>query len=139
MMKAKGIGLIALLLVTLLTAGCTTCTTTVRQDDGTYKTTRHMIWRPSPEEYRSFESDKDYMIETTWYGVTYEWPRGKSELTSLSDMEFHGDSVECHVTKRALTVNGKSYGEMKEGTRVRLTGEGDVYVDGVKRPPIVEG
>lgn len=138
-MKARQIGLTAMLFIALLAAGCTTCTTAVRQDDGTYKTTRHLIWRPSPDEYRSFESDEDYMIETTWHGVTYEWPSGKNELTSLTDMEFHGESVECHVSKRALTVNGKSYGEMKEGTRVRLTGEGEVYVDDVKRPPIVEG
>jgi hypothetical protein len=138
-MTGRGISLIALLLVASLAAGCTTCTTTVRQPDGTYQTTRHLIWRPSADDYTSFESDKDYMIATTWYGVTYEWPRGKSELTSLTDMEFHGPSVDCHVTKRALTVNGKSYGEMEEGTCVRLTGDGEVYVDGVKRPPIVEG
>jgi hypothetical protein len=138
-MPARGICLIVLLFISLLAAGCTTCTTAVRQDDGTYRTTRHMIWKPSAEDYTTFESDKDYMISTTWHGVTYEWPRGKSTWTSLTDVKFQGASVECHITKRALTVNGKSYGEMKEGTRVRLTGEGEVYVDGVKRPPLVEG
>jgi len=138
-MIGRGIALIVVLVIALVSAGCTTCTTSVRQPDGTYKTTRHMIWRPSPDEYRSFEADEDYMIQTTWHGVTYEWPKGKNELTSLTEMVFHGESVECHVTKRSLTVNGKSYGEMKKGARVRLTGEGEVYVDGVKRPPIVEG
>jgi hypothetical protein len=138
-MIARGLLLLAVLIVALLAAGCTTCTTAVRQPDGTYKTTRHLIWRPSADDYTTFESDEDYMIETTWYGVTYEWPRGTSKIMSLNDLEFHGPAVDCHVTKRELTVNGKSYGEMEEGTCVRLTGEGEVYVDGVKRPPIVEG
>ena len=115
-------------------AGCTTATVSVRQPDGTYRTSKELIWW-TPDSYRSFECQEDYMVATSMWGVTYEWPKGKGHLVNLESTSFTGDGIECQTHQRMLTLNGQEYGEFEEGDRIRITPDARVLVNGVERSP----
>jgi hypothetical protein len=117
----------------LSTAGCTIATVRVRQDDGTYRTTRELVWWP-PDSFRSFTCKDDYMVATDVSDVTYEWPTGKGHLEDFETITFEGDGIRCEVRKRTLTINGRRYGEFQKGDHVRITPDGRVLVNGVEQP-----
>ncbi len=113
--------------------GCAVATVRVRQKDGTYKTSKRIVWY-SPDDYREFECQEDYMVASEMAGVTYEWPKGRGRLEDVETTTFEGQNLKCKVHKRTLTVNGRSYGKFKEGDRVRITGDASVFVNDVERP-----
>jgi hypothetical protein len=117
--------------------GCTPATTRVRQDDGTYKTRQTLI-RWSPESYRSFTCQEDYMVATTLFEVTYEWPRGQGRLEDIQTVTFKNQAIDCTVRGRVMSVNGQPFAEFEAGDHVRLTPDGRVLVDGVERSPAGE-
>jgi hypothetical protein len=117
----------------LSTAGCAVATVGVRQDDGTYRTTKELVWWSS-DSYRSFTCEDDYMVATTMSDVTYEWPTGKGRFPDWETITFNGDAMRCEVRERTLTINGRRYGEFEKGDRVRITPDARVLVNGVERP-----
>ena len=71
---------LTLLVLVVLLAGCTTAKSTVRQKDGTYRTTQHLIFKPSMSDFLEFRCIEDYDTATTLHGVTYEWPKGSGSF-----------------------------------------------------------
>ncbi len=118
-------------------AGCTTATVRVRQPDGTYKTTKELVWTHEVDgsSYSSFECQEDYMVATDMWDVTYEWPKGTGRLTDDLSTVFEGKGIHCEARKRSLTLNGKHYGEFAKGDRVRITPDARVLVNGVEQAP----
>lgn len=114
--------------------GCVVATVTVRQDDGTHKTSREIIWWSS-DSWRSFECQKDYMVASDFQGVTYEWPTGKGHMPDLQTITFEGEGIECVVKNRTMILNDNKYGAFKEGDKVRITPDAKVLVNDVEHPP----
>jgi hypothetical protein len=131
-MKNKRTVIVIILILGVLAGGCTQSTIHVRQDDDTYGTSIHMIFQPDFAD-RSFSISKDYMLSTEFNDVTYIWPKGKGNFSSeLKEISFEGKSINCSVIERQLTINGRQIGEFKKGDRVRITGDGKVFVHGVE-------
>jgi hypothetical protein len=125
--------ILIILIFCLLTAGCAKSTVRVRQNDGTYRTSTHLIFQPDFAD-RSFSSSSDYMISTGFDDVTYIWPKGKGNFSKNSnEITFEGKNISCSVVERRLTINGRRIGEFDEGDRVRITGDGKVFVNDVER------
>ena len=116
----------------LLAAGCAQSKVSVKQNDGTYRTSTHLIFQPDFAD-RSFSSSKDYMLSTKFSDVTYVWPEGKGNFSrNFNEITFKGKNISCSVTKRRLTINGRRVGEFNEGDSVRITGNGKVFVNDVE-------
>ena len=120
------------LIFCLLAAGCTKSTVRTEQNDGTYRTTTHLIFQPDFAD-RSFSSSRDYTLSTEFNGITYIWPEGKGSFTrKFNEISFKGKNVSCNVVERRLTINGRPAGQFDEGDRVRITGDGKVFVNDVE-------
>ena len=116
----------------LLATGCEQSTVSVKQNDVTYRATTHLVFQPDFAD-RSFSSSNDYMVSTGYYGVTYVWPKGKGNFSkNFNEIRFKGSNIDCTVTERRLTINGRPAGQFDEGDRVRITGDGEVFVNEVK-------
>jgi len=131
-MNNKQTVITTILMLGLLAAGCEQNTVRAKQNDGTYRTSTHLILRPDFAD-RSFSSSKDFMLSTEFNDVTYIWPEGKGNLSKkLNEISFEGKSINCSVVERRLTINGRRIGEFNEGDRVRITGDGKVFVNDVE-------
>jgi hypothetical protein len=131
-MNKKRITIVTILIFIVLAAGCSQNTVRERQDDATYRTSTHLIFYPDFAD-RSFKSSEDYMISTEFDDVTYIWPAGKGEFSKISnEIAFEGKNINCSVVERQLTINGSRIYEFEEGDRVRITGDGKVFVNDVK-------
>jgi len=128
----------AFLMLSLLLAGCAQVTTRVRREDGTYRTSKRLVFR-SDLPSRSFSSEGDDRVATEFQNVTYSFPRGKGSFSKDFDrIDFEGQQVKCGIVGRELTVNDLRFAELKKGDRVRITGDGKVFVNDVARPPLGE-
>jgi len=126
----------AFLLLGLLTTGCMRITTGVRQEDGTYRTSKRWVLR-SDLPGRSFRCDEDYRVATTFHDVTYAWPQGQGSYSqNFEEISFQGRRLNCHLVGRELSVNGLRFTEFEEGDRVRITGDGKVLVNDIPREPL---
>ena len=135
-MSKKRTAVMATLMFGLLVTGCAQSTTRVRQDDGTYRTYKLLVFRPDLPD-RSFRSDQDYMVATKFHGVTYAWPQGKGSLSeNFDEISFQGRRMSCSVVGRRLTVNELRYAEFEQGDRVRITRDGKVFVNDIEREPL---
>ena len=124
------------LMLGLFVAGCAVVTSSVRQDDGTYRKSKRLIFR-SDLPSRSFSSEGDGMVATEFHNVTYTFPQGKgSFLKNLDEISFQGRQVKCSIVGRELTVNESGFGDFKKGDLVRITDEGKVFVNDVEREPL---
>lgn len=135
-MKFKQMIVTAFLMLGLLIAGCAQVTTRVRQDDGTYRTSKRLVFR-SDLPSRSFSCEEDYMVATELYDVTYAWPQGNGSLSrDFKKISFQGPKINCSVTGRELTVNELRFEEFEKDDRVRITGDGKVFVNDMERKPL---
>jgi len=126
----------AFLMLGLLMAGCARVTTRVRQNDGTYREYKRLVFR-SDLPSRSFSSEGDDMVATEFHNVTYAWPKGKGSFSKNFDkISFEGSQIKCSVVGRELTVNGLQFGEFEKGDRVRITSDGKVFVNDIERQPL---
>ncbi len=131
-MNKKQNAIMTILIFCLLAAGCAKSTVRVKQKDGTYRTSTHLIFHPDFAD-RSFSSSKDYMISTGFNDVTYVWPQGKGSYSkNFNEITFKGKNISCSVVERRLTINGRRIGEFDEGDKVRITGNGKVFVNDVE-------
>ena len=131
-MNRKRTTIVTTLMLCLLAAGCAKSTVRTKQNDGTYRTSTHLIFQPDFAD-RSFSSSGDYMVSTGFNDVTYIWPEGKGNFSkNFNEISFKGKIVSCSVVKRRLTINGRPAGEFDEGDRVRITGDGNVFVNDVE-------
>jgi hypothetical protein len=138
MMTAR-IRLPAVLVIPLIAAGCAVVTAGVRQKDGTVRTTKSLVWLPSISPYQSFTSDEDYMVAWDIQGVQYAFPKGTGRLETLDELSFRGDTIRCKVLKRELLVNDRSVGTFESGDSVRITGDGQVFVNGKEQSSTGDG
>jgi hypothetical protein len=121
-----------MLTICLLASGCGQSTVNVKQDEEMYSTSMHLIFQPDFPD-RSFSSNKDYTLSTEFNDVTYIWPEGKGSFSrKLKGISFEGKNIKCSVVERQLTINEHQIGEFEQGDRVRITGEGKVFVNGVE-------
>lgn len=124
------------LMLGLLITGCAQVTTRVRQNDGTYRTSKHLVFR-SDLPGRSFGSQEDYMVATKFQDVTYAWPQGKGSFSkNFKEISFEGRQINCRVVGRELTVNELRFGEFEKGDRVRISSDGKVFVNDIEREPL---
>lgn len=131
-MNKKQTMVAAFLMLGLLMAGCAQVTTRVRQNDGTYRTSKRLVFR-SDLSGRSFSSEGDDMVATEFHNVTYAFPQGKGSFSkNFDEISFQGRQVKCSIVGRELTVNELRFGEFKKGDRVRITGDGKVFVNDVE-------
>jgi hypothetical protein len=131
-MSKKQTAIAATLMLGLLAAGCAQSTTNASRNNTTYDTTMHLTFQPDFAD-RSFSSGKDYSLSTGFNGVTYIWPEGKGNFSKKSnEISFQGKNIKCTVVKRRLTINGRRIADFEEGDRVRITPEGEVFVNGKK-------
>jgi hypothetical protein len=134
-MNEKRTAIFATLILIVLAAGCAQSTVHSGQDDGTYRTSTHLIFYPDFAD-RSFKSSEDYMISTAFDNVTYVWPEGKGNFSKISnEITFEGKNINCSIVERRLTINGSRIFEFEEGDRVRITGKGKVFVNNVELKP----
>jgi len=135
-MNKKQIVVTAFLIFGLLIVGCSQVTTRVRQDDGTYREYKRLVFR-SDLPSRSFSSEEDDMVATEFHNVTYTFPQGKGNFSKdFDEISFQGRQVKCSIVGRELMVNGLQFGEFDKGDHVRITGEGRVFVNNVEREPL---
>ena len=135
-MKIKQRMLTAFLMLGLLIAGCAQVTTRVRQDDGTYRTSKRLVFR-SDLPGRSFSSEGDDMIATEFHNVTYTFPKGKGSYSQNFDrISFEGQQVKCSIVGRELTVNDLRFREFEKGDFVRITDHGKVFVNDSEHEPL---
>jgi hypothetical protein len=128
-MNTNRTAVVIILMLCLLAAGCANSTTRVRQNDTTYRTSTHLIFYPDFAD-RSFSSSEDFMISTEFDNVTYIWPQGKGNFSkNFNEITFKGDNISCSIVKRRLTINGRRIVKFEEGDRVRITGDGKVFVN----------
>lgn len=126
----------ALLMFSLLVAGCVRVRTSVRQEDGTYRTSKRWVLRSSLFD-RSFSSEEDYMVAHEFHDVTYVWPQGKGSFSKgFDEISFQGRQITCSVVGRRLTVNELQFSGFEKGDRVRITSDGEVFVNDIKREPL---
>lgn len=131
-MNKRQTTILMILIFCFLAAGCGQNTVGARQDDETYHVSTHLVFYPDFAD-RSFKSSENYMISTGFDGVTYIWPQGKGNFSKdTNEITFEGNNINCSVVKRRLTINGSRIAEFKEGDKVRITGEGKVFVNGVE-------
>lgn len=131
-MNIKRTVLVIILMLYLLAAGCANSTVSTRQNEGTYHTSTHIVLQPDFAD-RTFSSGSDYMVSTGFNDVTYIWPKGKGNFSrKFNEITFKGNSINCTVVKRRLTINGRLIAEFEQGDRVRITGEGKVFVNEVE-------
>jgi len=131
-MNKKRTAIVITLMLGLLAAGCAKSTARAKQNDGTYRTSTHLILRPDPAD-RSFSSSQDYMVSTGFNDVTYVWSQGMGNFSkNFNEISFEGTSIDCTVIERRLTINGRPAGQFNEGDRVRITGDGKVFVNDVE-------
>lgn len=131
-MNKKQKAIVIILIFCILAAGCAKSTVRARQDDGTYRTSTHLVFYPDFAD-RSFSSSSDYMISTGFNDVTYIWPEGKGEFSkNFNEITFKGKNISCSVVERRLTINGRRIGEFEEGDKVRITSDGKVFVNAVE-------
>ena len=124
------------LMLGLFVAGCAVVTSSVRQDDGTYRKSKRLIFR-SDLPSRSFSSEGDGMVATEFHNVTYTFPQGKGSFSkNFDEISFQGRQVKCSIVGRELTVNESGFGDFKKGDLVRITDEGKVFVNDVEREPL---
>jgi hypothetical protein len=84
----------------------------------------------------AFSCDEDYSVATTFNGITYAWPKGKGSVSKdFDEMTFRGADVRCRAIGRRLSVDGRWFGDFEEGDRVRITGDGTVFVNDLERRP----
>lgn len=131
-MNKKQTTVMTILMLCLLAAGCAQSTVRTKQKDDTYRTSTLLVFRPDFAD-RSFSSSKDYMISTKFNDVTYVWPEGKGNFSmNFNEITFKGKSINCSVTERRLTINGRPAGIFEEGDSVRITGYGKVFVNDIE-------
>ena len=129
-MNKKRTAIVTILMSGLLATGCVENTVRVNRNDLTYRATTHLVFQPGFAD-RSFSSSNDYMISTGFNGITYIWPQGKGNFSkSFNEIRFEGKVIKCTVVERRLTINGRPAGLFEEGDRVRITGDGKVFVNG---------
>jgi hypothetical protein len=135
-MNNKQITVTVFLTLGLLIAGCASVTTRVRQEDGTYRTSKHWVFR-SDLPSRSFSSEGDDMVATKFHNVTYAFPQGKGSFSKNVDkIDFEGRQAKCSIVGRELTVNDLRFGEFEKGDLVRITSDGKVFVNDIERQPL---
>ena len=99
-MNEKRVKVTAFLILGLLIAGCEQVTTRVRREDGTYRTSKRLVFR-SDLPGRSFGSQEDYMVATKFQDVTYAWPQGKGSFSkNFKEISFEGRQINCRVVGR---------------------------------------
>ena len=131
-MSKKRTAILTILMLCLLAAGCAQSKVSTKQNDVTYRATTHLVFQPDFAD-RSFSSSNDYMVSTGFNDVTYVWPKGKGNFSkNFNEIRFKGKSIDCTVVERRLTINGRPAGQFDEGDRVRITGNGKVFVNGVE-------
>ena len=127
-MNIKHTTVTAFLMLGLLIAGCAQSTTRVRQDDGTYRTYKRLVFR-SDLPSRSFSSEGDDMVATEFHDVTYAFPQGKGSFSKdLDEISFQGRRVKCSIVGRELTVNELRFKEFEKGDLVRITSDGKTVI-----------
>jgi hypothetical protein len=135
-MNKKQTMVAAFLTLGLLMAGCAQVTTSIRQKDGTYRTSKHWVFR-SDLPGRSFHCDEDYMVATEFQNVTYAWPQGKGSYSkNFDEISFQGRQINCSIVGRRLTVNELRFAELEKGDRVRITSDGKVFVNDIECEPL---
>lgn len=135
-MNIKQTMVTAFLMLGLLIAGCAQSTTRVRQDDGTYRTSKRLVFR-SDLPNRSFSSEGDDMVANEFHDVTYTFPKGKGSFSkNLDKIDFEGRQVKCSIVGRELTVNELRFREFEKGDLVRITNDGKVFVNDIEREPL---
>jgi len=131
-MNRKRTTIVTILMLGLLASGCAKSTVRTKQNDGTYRTSTHLIFQPDFAD-RSFSSSGNYMLSTGFNDVTYIWPEGKGNFSkNFNEISFEGKSIKCSIINRRLTINGRPVGQFDEGDRVRITGDGNVFVNDVE-------
>ena len=131
-MNGKRAAIVTIFVLGLLSAGCAESTTSAGKSDETLGTTMHLIFQPGFAD-RSFSTSEDYSLSTQFNGVTYVWPEGKGNFSKESnEISFEGKSIKCTVADRRLSINGRQVAEFKKGDRVRITGDGEIFVNGKK-------
>ena len=124
------------LMLGMLIAGCAQITTHVRQNDGTYRTSKHLVFR-SDLPGRSFSSEGDGMEATDLHNVTYTFPQGKGSFSkNFDEISFQGRQIKCSIVGRELTVNELRFGEFEKGDHVRISSDGKVFVNDIERKPL---
>jgi hypothetical protein len=132
-MNKKQAMVAAFLMLGLLVTGCAVVTSSVRQDDGTYRKSKSLMFR-SDLPSRSFSSEGEGMEATDFHNVTYTFPQGKGSFSkNFDEISFQGRQVECSIVGRELTVNELRFAELEKGDFVRITGQGKVFVNDVER------
>ena len=135
-MNKKKTMVAAFLILGLLMAGCTQVTVHKRQNDGTYRTSKHLVFRSDLPD-RSFSSEEDYMVATKFHNVMYAWPQGKGSLSeNFDEISFQGRRINCSVVGRELSVNELRFRGFEKGDRVRITSDGKVFVNDIEREPL---
>ena len=135
-MNEKRMMVPAFLMLGLLIGGCAQVTTRVRQEDGTYRTSKRLIFR-SDLPSRSFRSEGDDMVATKLHNVTYTFPQGNGSFSkNFDEISFQGRQVKCGIIGRELTVNELQFGEFEKGDHVRITSDGRVFVNDSERKPL---
>jgi hypothetical protein len=135
-MNIKQTMVAAFLILGLLIAGCAQSTTSVRQDDGTYRTYKRLVFR-SDMPSRSFSSEGDDMVATEFHDVTYAFPQGKGSFSkNLDKIDFEGRQVKCSIVGRELMINELRFKEFEKGDLVRITSDGRIFVNDVERKPL---
>ena len=123
----------AFLMLGLLIAGCAQVTTRLRQNDGTYRTSKRLVFR-SDLPSRSFSSEGNDMVATVFHNVTYTFPQGKGSFSKdFEEISFQGGKVKCRIVGRELTVNESRFREFEKGDHVRITSDGTVFVNDSER------
>ena len=131
-MNNKRTAIVTIIMLGLLAIGCSQNTVRVNQNDSTRGTSIHLIFQPDFAD-RSFSISKDYMLSTEFNDVTYIWPEGKGNFSrQLKEISFEGKSISCSVVERRLTINARQIGEFEEGDRVRITGDGKIFINDVE-------
>ncbi len=135
-MNNKHMTTAAFLMLSLFLAGCAQVTTRIRQEDGTYRTSKRLVFR-SDLPSRSFTSEGDDRVATEFHSVTYLFPKGKGSFSKNFDkIDFEGHQIKCSIVGRELTVNDSRFGEFEKGDRVRITSDSRVLVNDVERQPL---
>ncbi|HNS22733.1 MAG TPA: hypothetical protein PKH24_19685 [Sedimentisphaerales bacterium] len=135
-MNNKQMTTAAFLVLSLLLAGCAQVTTRIRQEDGTYRTSRRVVFR-SDLPSRSFTSEGDDRVATEFHDVTYSFPKGKGSFSKDFDkIDFEGSQIKCRIVGRELTVNDVRFAGFEKGDLVRITSDGRVLVNDVERQPL---
>jgi hypothetical protein len=131
-MNDKRAAIVTIMMLGVLAAGCAESVPDVSRNQSAHGTTMHLIFQPGFAD-RSFSTSEDYSLSTQFNGVTYIWPEGKGDFSKKSnEISFEGKNINCTVVKRQLTINGHQVAEFKKGDSVRITGDGEVFVNGKK-------